>query len=296
MRRGAKAQVEPGAGYPARDLPLPPESGARGALALRGLALAFAATACACGTPISSEPEIRLGTEDVVPDPLYEDDPGWSFRIAFLGDVVPSAGQLSASVEDAYGLVYGLWDGVIAPEPDGTVVSVSVPMPHVHPDLPAPGPLTIRVWDGETYETSTLRDEAEVTLLARDPIESGGLAGGGPLTRGLPTAIWGVVPRIDPDDPGLVFQGFLDIWTLEAGVEGETVTVSFGDFNGDENVQYADVHLRDAATGAWVAEDTTRDEGKPSVVTLPTDGDYLVYVLHDAAQFEPTAEYRVFWE
>lgn len=263
------------------------------------LAVAAATSLSACGGD-AAPPAISIVTFDVVPDPLFEDDPSFSFRIFFEGDVVPEAGGISVLVEDELGQVYRRLDRVVRPEPDGTLVSVEVPMLYdlgdpENPILPVPGPIAIRIFDGASFETSTLRDEAFVTLTARGVVESGALAGGGPLARGAPTIIWGVTPRIDPMDPGLVYQGNVDIWSLEGAEAGDSLLVEYGDFNGARDTQFASVYLRNPVTGDFVAQRTERSAGTPTTLVVPAGGDYHLYVVHDPTQWADVAEYRITW-
>lgn len=249
----------------------------------------------ACGEPRETNNAISILTSNV-PEPLFEDDPDWGFQIFFEGDVEPEAGGISVEVVDGYGVTYKKLDAEIPAQANDAIVNVSVPMPYVYPNLPAPGPVTVRIWDGADYASSTYRDEVVVTLVARDTVLSFGTAGGGPLTRGARTIIWGVVARIDPEDPRLLYQGFMDIWDVTGATTGDTITVEFGDFNGARNTQHANVYLRDQTTGAFVAEDTTVDSGVDSVLTVPADGDYFVYIVHDPDRFAGVAEYRVLWD
>jgi hypothetical protein len=260
------------------------------------LAVALAATDC--GTPVDANaPSIKLVTTDRVPNPLYEDDPGFTFNIYFQGEVKPAAGGISVKVVDDLGVVFKQLDKAVAPEKDGVSAGVNVVMPHVLPDLPAPGNVRMRIWDGASYEASTLRDEATVALVIRDPIESGGTAGGGLLKKGDSTIIWGVIPYIDPSDPGLIYEGSLDIWVMKNASANDTVQVEFGGWNGAQalNDQFANVYLRNATSGEFVAQVVKRTPGMSASVKVPEAGDYYVYVQHNAAEWADTAEYRITW-
>jgi hypothetical protein len=252
---------------------------------------------CASDAPA---PAISIVAGDLVPDPLFEDDRGFTFRIYFEGDVKPAAGGISVLVSDRYGQAYKQLDGVVQAQPDQTLAAVNVPMLYnvtdrTNPALPAPGPLTVQIWDGAAFDTSRLKDETTVNLTARGVGQSSALAGGGPLSKGLRTIIWGVNPRIDPTDPGLIYQGNVDIWSLQAASTNDTITVEYGDFNGALNTQFASVYLRDSANGAYVASNTTRTAGRPTNLTVPTAGDYFLYIVHDPTQWNTGVEYRIAW-
>jgi hypothetical protein len=274
------------------------------------LPLALVLATVDCGT--SDDPTlvgIQLVTYDIVPNPLYEDDPSFDFVISFEFDgvnpgtdgispeVVSATRGLSAEIFDELGVVFKRLDKVIKPELTGGA-RVTVPMPNVLPDLPAPGNVTIRIWDGDSYDTSTLRDEATVALILRDPIESYGTAGGGSLIKGVRTTIWGVNPYIDPTDPGLIYQGNLDIWVIKDTAASDTVQVDFGGWNGATalNEQFANVYLRNATSGEFVDQVVKRTPGKSAIVTVPEAGDYFVYVHHNVDEWPGTTEYRVEWQ
>ncbi len=251
-----------------------------------------------CGsTGDTTAPGIEIVTGDLVPNPLYEDDPSFTFNIYFQGEVKPAAGGISVEVVDDFGVVFKQLDKAVAPLEDGFSARVNVVMPNVLPDLPAPGNITIRIWDGASYEASSLRDEATLALTIRDPIESVGTAGGGSLAKGASTIIWGVNPHIDPSDPGLSYQGSLDIWFMKSASANDTVQVEFGGWNGTQalNEQFANVYLRNAKTGEFVGQVVKRTPGMNASIKVPEAGDYFVYVQHNPAEWADTAEYRITW-
>jgi hypothetical protein len=228
--------------------------------------------------------------EDYTPSEIYMSDPKFSFTVYFEGTIYTALDDFTINYDviDSSGLVFR--EGSFPSQVSESNAIINVTVPRDYPDLPVPGDLTMRVWEGGSYEASTMRDSHTVVFNDNDllaPEETS--YGGETLTKGEPmdNTQLGVGPSYDPDFAGTFFIDNVDINIITGAEANDTVSIDFF------LLDYADVYLRDAVSFEFIdTADTTGD----ITLTIPEDGNYYVYVVYNEdGSSSDNVKYGITW-